>query len=368
MTKVEDAIRDRIRRDGPITVGEYMAMALGDPEDGYYRRADPLGAAGDFITAPEISQVFGELVGAWSVVTWLQMGAPSPFRLVELGPGRGTLMADALRAARTAPNFLAAADLHLVETSPALRAAQRDALAARSPSWHDSVDAVPDGPAIFIANEFFDALPVEQFVRAADGWRRRRIGLADDDNGALCFVVGEAADGMIPFKYRLAGAPTGSVFEMNPAARGCAAHLGERIAMQGGAALIVDYGHVKTAAGDTMQAVFRHRYHDPLASPGQADLTAHVDFEALADAAQGAGVAVHGPVSQADFLRRLGIETRADRLVASARPDQAPALRWGVRRLVAPDQMGELFKVLCLAAPGLPVPAGFEHLLETAPC
>lgn len=370
MTPIEGALRDRIHRDGPLTVGEYMALALGDPEHGYYRRADtfgdPLGAGGDFVTAPEICQVFGELVGIWSVVTWLQAGGPKPPRLVELGPGRGTLMADALRAARTAPDFLDGVEIHLVETSPALREAQRNTLEAFAPRWHDSLDTVPEGPAIFIANEFFDALPVEQFVRADGAWRRRLVGLEGE---RLCFLVDEDYGDFPPVTAnRLGDAPDGAIAEINPAARDAAAWIGGRLARHGGAALIVDYGHAESAVGDTLQAVSKHRYHDPLETPGEADLTAHVDFEALADAATAAGAVAHGPVTQGDFLSRLGIEARVQRLGAKARPDQLVELKLAAHRLIAPAEMGTLFKVLALGAPGATAPAGFEDEREAVSC
>lgn len=386
MTPIEGAIQDRIRRDGPITVGEYMAMALTYPEHGYYRRAerpggspgadllgaDPLGAEGDFITAPEICQVFGELVGIWSVVTWLQTGALKPPRLVELGPGRGTLMADALRAARTAPGFLDSVEIHLVETSPALREAQRGTLETFAPQWHETLETVPEGPAIFIANEFFDALPVEQFVRADGTWRRRLVGLEsniDTDGERLCFLVDEDYGDLPPaIASRLGDAPEGAVTEINPAARDAAASIGDRLARHGGAALIIDYGHVESAVGDTLQAVSKHRYHDPLDTPGEADLTAHVDFEALADAARAMGAVAHGPVTQREFLSRLGIETRVERLGAKARPDQLVALKLAAHRLIAPAEMGTLFKVLALGAPGATVPAGFEEEREAVSC
>ena len=364
MTPLEQRLRARIRRDGPMSVADYMGAALGDPEHGYYRRRDPLGAAGDFVTAPEISQVFGELIGLWCIVTWRQMGAPARFHLIELGPGRGTLMADALRAARADAGFGAAADLRLVEINPALRAKQREALSGRDVAWHDSLTDVPRGPCLVIANEFFDALPVEQYVRADAGWRTRCVGL-DDESGALRFVEGDTVGDESGFP---ASAAAGTIYERSPASHTLARDIGARLKEAGGAALIIDYGHARSAAGETLQSVARHRYRDTLAAPGEADLTAHVDFEAVADAARAGGAEAYGPVTQGAFLARLGIETRTRALAETAAPDQAAALWSGHRRLVDADQMGTLFKVLALTQPTMPPPAGFEDDAEGAAC
>lgn len=364
MTPLEQKLRERILRDGPIPVADYMAMALGDPDHGYYRHRDPLGGGGDFITAPEVSQVFGELIGLWCAVVWRQMGAPPRFRLVELGPGRGTLMADALRAARTVPDFLAAADIHLVETSEALRARQREALSGTDPAWQDTFDSVPEGPAIVVANEFFDALPVEQYVRSDTGWRLRCVGI-DDASGALRFVEGEG-------KPENAGLPptaaVGAIFERNPASMALARDIGARLAQSGGAALFIDYGHAESGIGETLQAVAHHRFHDTLAAPGEADLTAHVDFAALRTAAVEGGARAHGPIGQGTFLGRLGVETRTQALAGTASSNEADMLRSGCRRLVDPDQMGALFKALALTHADLPPPPGFEETAGDARC
>ncbi len=354
MTPVERRVRERITESGPISIAEYMAIALGDPEHGYYRTRDPLGAAGDFVTAPEISQVFGELIGLWCAATWRAMGAPDPVRLVELGPGRGTLMADAIRAAERVPEFLAAADIHLVETSPALRRPQHDAMAALRATWHESFAEVPDGPCLVIANEFFDALPVEQFVRTTDGWRRRSIGI-DDAAGALYFVLTDSGP-TIPSPFQ--DAPLGVPCEVRPDAEMLAGDIARRIARDGCAALIIDYGHAARAPGETLQAVRRHRFDDVLARPGLADLTAHVDFVAVAEAARTAGAHAHGPVAQGAFLDRLGLGVRMQRLCDAA-PDRADDIRAGCRRLSDVDEMGELFKALAITRPGSPPPAGF---------
>ena len=367
MTPLEHTIRERIRRDGPLPVSHYMAIALADPDHGYYRKADPLGARGDFITAPEISQVFGEIIGLWCAVTWQRAGCPAPVNLVELGPGRGSLMADALRAAQGVPDFIAAAHVRLVETSPALRACQRAALADYSPDWHESIHTVPAGPALIIANEFFDALPVDQYVRTGNGWRGRCVGI-DETANRLIFVVDDGhppPDGVIP--QEAADAPPGSLFEHCPAGCAMAGEIGRRLAGHGIAALIIDYGHARRGAGETLQAVRDHRRHDVLSGPGEADLTAHVDFAALAEAAARAGAVSWGPVPQGAFLAGLGIEARTERLAPSADPDRAALLWSGCRRLIAADGMGTLFKVHALTRPASEIPAGFEAAAPSSP-
>ena len=345
-------LRARIGAEGPLTVAQYMEEALFHPRFGYYASRDPLGARGDFVTAPEISQAFGELVGLWCVDYWQRIGAPDPVALVELGPGRGTLLADALRAARLVPGFLAAARLHLVERSPALRAAQLRALGSTSPTWHDDISDVPLGPMLLIANEFLDALPVRQLVKCADFWHERRVGVTND--GALCFVLDAA-----PAAFDL-DAPEGAVREIRPGAEELARTIAARLAVSGGAALFIDYGYCPASCGDTLQAVRRHRSHAVLAEPGEADLTAHVDFASFAAAAKAAGAQLFGPVPQGEFLVALGIEARARNLIAHADAEQALLIRSGCRRLVDPAEMGTLFKALALTAPGAPRPEGFR--------
>ena len=304
----------------------------------YYAGHDPFA---DFTTAPEITQVFGELLGLWAAVVWRSMGAPDPVLLVELGPGRGTLMADALRAVRrTVPDFAAALRLHLVETSPRLRALQAERLDA---TWHDTIDTLPDGPSILLANEFLDALPIRQFVRA-EGWRERHV------------QDGRATD--LPCGERLPDLPEGSVVERCDASLALAAWLGERLRRQGGAALFLDYGPAESAPGDSLQALRDGRPADPLAEPGAADLTAHVDFQRFAAAAT--GVAVHGPTPQGMFLARLGLHRRTAALALGQPPATARRLRDAANRLAEPDQMGRLFKALALCHPALPPPPGFE--------
>jgi SAM-dependent MidA family methyltransferase len=309
----------------------------------YYARGEGIGR--DFTTAPEMSQAFGECLGLWAAVTWHGMGAPPRVILAELGPGRGTLMADALRAVdQMVPDFGRALELHLVETSPALRAAQAAKLGPRVAGWHDAVEEIPEGPAIILANEFFDALPIRQFIRRETGWRERFVA-----DGA--FVEQPCA--------HLEPAPEGSIRELGEAARGIAAQIGARLASQGGALLALDYGPAESGLGDTLQALRDNAPCDPLSEPGTADITAHVDFAALAAAGRAAGAAVHGPLPMGVFLQRLGLMARSAMLAQSA-PRQAGAILAAAQRLVAPEGMGRLFKALCIAHPALPTPTGFE--------
>ena len=351
-TELGRLIAHRIALTGPISIADFMAEALGHPRLGYYRRAEPLGAQGDFTTAPEISQMFGELLGAWLAERWLAMGRPAPVQLVELGPGRGTLMADALRATRGVPGFHAALDLHLVETSVPLRTAQRAALAGFTPTWHERFDDVPAGPLLLVANEFFDALPVRQFHRTAQGWRERMVGLAPD--GALRLAL---APGLTPFASALPDAAPGAEAEFSEAGRALAGAIGARLHQDGGWALIVDYGYDGSTPGSSLQAVRGHRGAGILDRPGETDLSTHVDFAALATAS---GRQTFGPVAQGDFLRRLGIAPRAQLLKRHASPEQAHAIDAALARLIAPDQMGTLFCVLALGDDRSTQPAGFS--------
>ncbi len=357
-----ELLRRRIRLTGPITVADFMAEALGHPEYGYYKTRDPFGTRGDFTTAPEISQMFGELIGLWCAEVWRTVVAPQSVQLVELGPGRGTLMADALRATRMAPEFLTAASVHLVETSPALTAMQQEALAGHDAQWHGSLAEVPVGPMLLVANEFFDALPIRQFEKTGEGWRERMVGL--DTNGET-FRLGLAPGGsvgeaLIPDVVRRT-AGEGEIAEVCPAGLSIAHAIARRIARHGGAALIVDYGHAASGAGDTLQALSGHKYSNPLQDPGAADLTAHVDFAALGIAVREAGAAAHGPITQSEFLTRLGIETRAAQLLAKATPDQAADIEAALARLIGEEGMGYLFKAMALTAPGEAVPPAFEE-------
>jgi NADH dehydrogenase [ubiquinone] 1 alpha subcomplex assembly factor 7 len=357
-TELGRRIAQRIALTGPIPVAEFMAEALGHPSLGYYRRSLPLGAAGDFITAPEISQMFGELVGAWLAERWQAMGEPAIVRLVELGPGRGSLMADALRATRQVPGFHAALDLHLVETNARLREQQAALLAAYEPSWHERFDEVPAGTLLLIANEFFDSLPVRQFHRTRRGWVERMVGLSADGE-TLCFAL---APGVTPFAAFLPEAPEGAEAELCETGRTLAASIAARVATDGGWALLVDYGHDGAGLGCSLQAVRGHRDAGVLERPGETDLSAHVDFAALAAASLAAAprVRVFGPATQADFLKRLGIVRRAEMLKGRASDEQRHAIDAGLARLIAPDQMGNLFRVLAVGDDRSAAPAGFS--------
>ena len=355
MTALAEEIRERIRRDGPISVATYMELCLHHPTHGYYRRGRPIGSAGDFVTAPEVSQMFGELIGLWCAAVWQCMGQPQRVRLVELGPGRGTLLADALRAAGTVPAFRDAIDLHLVESSQSLRAEQATLLADARPTWHEGFETVPSGPVLVIANEFFDALPIRQFERFGDTWRERVVTLTPSPQ-ALRF----APSNSVLVEDGLGCAPSGAIVERAPVREALAGALAARIAAEGGATLIIDYGHERPGFGDTLQAMKRHSRHDVLDEPGTADLTTHVDFSALAAAARHTGTGVFGPVPQGDLLRALGIEERAARLRRGASAEQAVEIDAALRRLTGAHGMGALFKALAIAHPALTVLPGFE--------
>ena len=356
-----DEIRRLIAISGPMPLAGYMRLCLTHPQYGYYINRDPLGAGGDFITAPEISQMFGELIGLWMAAVWRQMGEPENLRVVELGPGRGTLMHDALRAAKVLRGFYNAVVLHLVEISPTLREIQERRLEeAEVPIlWHDKLDDVPGGPSIIFANEFIDVLPVHQAVKQADGWHERVVVVAADGNLAI-----EPAREPLPFfetsmPRQMRQAPVGSIYEWR--ADALALELGRRTRTEG-VALIIDYGHAHFGLGDTLQAVARHSFTDPLRAPGMADLTAHVDFEALAQCAETMGARIHGPVRQRDFFLRLGIEKRAAALKESAPQDKTADIESALSRLIAggPRGMGELFKAIAIAAPNFGRLPGFE--------
>lgn len=357
MTPLARLIREEIEKAGPIPVSRFMELALAHPRYGYYVTRDPLGREGDFITAPEVSQMFGEITGLWAAVVWDAMGAPNPFVLAELGPGRGTLMADALRAGRIKAGFAEAARLHLVETSPPLRARQADALSAVHPTFHDSLADLPQGPMIVIANEFFDALPVRQLVLTKDGWAERCVDALASEDGGFRFVPSPPLQPSDLPPDLPDEAAIGSVVETSPEGCRIAGALASRLARAPGAALIIDYGHGATTVGETLQAVRGHKFADPLADPGEADLTAHVDFAALARAARDAGAEIYGPVGQGQFLLALGIAQRAEGLKAGATAQQQTAIEAALKRLIAPSEMGNLFKVIGLSpAGGHPLP------------
>jgi NADH dehydrogenase [ubiquinone] 1 alpha subcomplex assembly factor 7 len=358
------SIERRIAATGPIPVADFMAEALLHPAHGYYAKADPFGTAGDFTTAPEVSQIFGELIGLWCVEMWQRAGAPASFALAELGPGRGTLMADALRAARVVPDFRAAATVHLVEASPTLRAVQAKTLADAAPVWHETAASLPEMPTFLIANEFFDALPVHQFVLRDGAWRERMVVLAEDAEMARFALAETAAPSP---RARLiddavtTAAEEGDIAELCPAAVSIAADLAGHLAEFGGAALIVDYGDAEPVPKATLQSLRGHARHDFLDDPGSADITAHVDFAALIRAASPVA-SCWGPLAQGELLERLGLDERARRLGENATEAQRRDLEQACRRLIAPEEMGTLFKALALTPKDAPPPPAFEQL------
>ncbi|MGB6797102.1 MAG: SAM-dependent methyltransferase [Xanthobacteraceae bacterium] len=360
-TPLDAEIRRLIGVAGPMPIAEYMRLCLTHPQHGYYVNRDPFGSGGDFVTSPEISQMFGELIGLWMGSVWQQMGAPENVRIIELGPGRGTLMHDALRAAKIVKGFRDALVVHLVEVSPALQQVQQRMLEDLDAAvlWHSAVGDVPPGPSIIVANEFIDALPVHQAVKQADGWHERVIEIAPDGH----YVTGAAREALPHFEAAmprgLRQGPEGAIFEWRD--DGVALELGRRTREEG-AALIIDYGHAHFGLGDTLQAVAGHSFTDPLRAPGNADLTAHVDFESISQCAESMGARIHGPIRQRDLFLRLGITQRAAALKANAPPEKAAEIDIALARLIAEGArgMGELFKAIAIAAPKLGALPGFE--------
>lgn len=364
-TPLAARLAGRIEREGPLTVAEYMEACLNNPQSGYYATHQPLGAGGDFITAPEISQVFGELIGLWSIAAWQSLGRPDEITIAELGPGRGTLLRDALRAWRNFLDFHRRVRLALVERSEILRRLQAEALALAAEgdppppaAWHESLDTVPQGPLIVIANEFLDALPIRQFVRRAEAWHERLV--ARRDAGGLAFTESESGVKACPALSRFANAKEGEIAEIRPGSASLVSTLAARAEAAPLAALLIDYGPEVSGTGDTLQAVAGHGFADPLASPGEADLTAHVDFGAIAERARREGLSVYGPMPQGEFLLKLGLAERHEQLLRTARPDQRPMLASGANRLIDPRQMGVLFKAFALTGPGVLDPPPFS--------
>jgi SAM-dependent MidA family methyltransferase len=356
MNRLAQKIAGLIRTTGPISVADYMATCLLDPEDGYYTTRDPFGINGDFVTAPEVSQMFGELIAVWLIQGWQVIGGPLPTTIAEIGPGRGTLMKDIVRTiGRLAPQLADTADFALVEASPRLAAAQKETLGASSGSfnWHTTLDTLPDHPLLVVGNEIFDALPFRQFVKRDGKWLERAIGLGVD--GALQFGVGTAsiaADALPPDAKH---APDGSIFEIAPAREAMMSAIAERLAAQGGCGIFFDYGHLEPGFGDTFQAVRAHRSEGVLDSPGEADLTSHVDFSALAAVARAHGLEAD-VASQGEFLLGMGLLERAGQLGQSGDAAARERISADVERLAGPDQMGTLFKVLAIRPSGIVVP------------
>jgi NADH dehydrogenase [ubiquinone] 1 alpha subcomplex assembly factor 7 len=351
---LSEQIDTQIRTTGPMSLSTYMGLCLSHPRHGYYAVGRPIGAAGDFITAPEISQIFGELIGFFFVNLWQQMGEPKSFTLLELGPGRGTLMQDALRAAGKADGFENALHLQLFESNALLKGEQERRLGSYSPYWASEIDAVSEDPLFVIANEFFDALPIKQFVKTDDGWHERLVGLHE---GQRSFGLSPTPIAESAAPPEVHGAFAGEVLELSAAAVDAMQRLSRKVAVQGGAILAIDYGYPQTQTGETLQAVKSHAFADPLEEPGGADLSAHVNFGVLAEAARATGLAVAPLANQGELLLKLGIGERAKAL-ARANPNEAGNLARAVERLTSPDQMGTLFKALCAHSPGLR-PAGF---------
>lgn len=361
-------LKQQIHTDGPLSLAQFMATCLHHPSYGYYANQQAVGAAGDFITAPEISQMFGELLGLWVIQTWHDMGQPHTINLVELGPGLGTLMADIIRTGRIAPAFLAAICIHLVDVNETLRARQAETLAPLlkdtanpAPTWHTDLSAIPDGPVICIANEYFDCLPIHQFERTQTGWCERCITLNPSTKNLMFALSPQPVPAAGAHSALPADADLGTICELSPSAISQTSDLAERLVRHGGRALIIDYGDCDITV-PTFQALKRHAFHNPLENLGSTDLTAHVNFRHLAAAAQAEHAATWGPATQADLLNNLGLNLRAQTLTNSANAAQTDQIRAAVNRLTARDQMGELFKALCLQSPGLPPPPGFEPL------
>jgi SAM-dependent MidA family methyltransferase len=346
MNLLTSIIVKKIEAEGPISVADYMALALGHPEHGYYRKQDPLGLRGDFITAPEISQIFGEMIGVWCAQVWRQMGE-GPISLVELGPGRGTLMNDLLRATKTVIGFHESITIHMVETSPVLANAQYMLLRNEHPriEWLDSIDEVPQQKMLLVANEFFDALPIKQFVMTAEGMCERKVNYNEPEG--FHFVLGSPG---LQLAKSGTPIPLGTVMEQSPASRAVMRSIAQRLRDDGGAALLIDYGYWGDAHHDTLQAVKAHNFHSVLRDPGEADITAHVDFTSLGSVARDHGLHPMPLLTQGEFLNRMGAQLRAEMLMQRAEGEQKERIKHGLDRLVSPQAMGELFKVLAVGS------------------
>ncbi len=359
MTSLAEILKAKIREEGPISVHDYMEAALSHPDYGYYTRSEPFGPKGDFITAPEISQMFGELIGLWCVDCWSKMGSPDRIHLVELGPGNGTLMQDALRSAALVPEFAKALKVHLIETSERLVGKQKDKLQGHPVTWHTEMPDLSTAPALFIANEFFDALPVRQYVKTQNGLAERGVCLNNDEFSYTLLASPVSQDDIDPCDFE--GLKDESIVESNPLARTLTTHIARLLREVGGAALFIDYGFLEATSGDSLQAVKDHKYADPLKSPGEADITAHVDFTRLAKIAAAEGCETLPGTSQGRFLERLGIEARAMLLSRNATEPQKEKIAGDLKRLVSNNGMGTLFKAFSFYHTMAMPPAGFEE-------
>ncbi len=357
---LENLIKAKIKADGPMSISEYMALCLGHPEYGYYMTRDPFGVKGDFTTAPEVSQMFGELIGAWVMQVWHDMGEPEHFNLIEAGPGRGTLMQDMLRISCKNPQFKRAVTVGLIETSPHLRAIQKKTLAEYSNiAWHDTISDIElSGPAIFVANELLDALPIHQFIKIGDNhWHERAVGINDNQE----LIITERHPSFDPrLILPSEEIDNGTIVEICPVAQSLVKDVAEAVKEHRGAALFIDYGYSHRAYGDTFQAMKDQKFVDVLHKPGDCDLTAHVNFERLFMVAQQSEVICAPIVSQSEFLKNLGIELRAN-MLKTQNPEMADGIDRDLNRLIGDDEMGSLFKVLGLCHPDLKI-AGFENV------
>lgn len=360
MTDLKDRICSLIAANGPITLAEYMHICMAHPQFGYYRRDNPIGRDGDFITAPEISQMFGELLGVWCATVWQELGSPSPFCLAELGPGKGTLMADMLRAAANVPGFSDAVEVALVETSESLSVLQRYALAdsrVANISWIMDIADLPAIPTIAIANEFFDVIPVRQYCKTPTGWHELGVGLSPEGELQRVALATLLENAQLPLNGE--NEPDGAIFEISPAREAIIETLAGHVITHEGAALVIDYGHLSTGFGDTFQAMRAHQYTDPLSVPGEADLTSHVDFQSLVEAARRTGLGNTGLSTQGDFLLAMGLLERAGALGQDKNQERQETIRSEVERLASPNQMGDLFKVMTMSSIKRVMP-GFE--------
>ncbi len=351
-----ERITRQISLNGPMPLAEYMHVCMADPTDGYYANREAIGRSGDFITAPEVSQMFGEMIGVWCVLAWEAMGKPKSVNLVELGPGRGTLMADLLRTTQKFTEFHSALAVHLIETSPRLRNEQQLLLCDSHSkiSWHDNLNDVLDVPFLLIGNEFLDVIPIRQFVKNGKNWPERAVGL--DENGKLCWMLTPAS---IDTKSLPAGSsdePDGAVFEKSPAREAVVLDITSKVKSNGGVGLFIDYGHTQSGFGDTFQAMWAHEFADPLTDPGHCDLTSHVDFEALTRVAEQAGANIKPVITQGEFLLKLGLLERAAELGRGKLEELQKRLTGEAERLALPDQMGDLFKVFCLSSVATDIP------------